>query len=381
MQQTNMQQPDRAFLAGRALDYLKQLVAIPSPSGDEAAIARHIGGLLESLGLSVTLQPVGSRFNVIARTPATRDEADILLTGHMDTIPVSQGWSTDPFKPVIAGDRMYGLGACDQKGGIAAMIAALEGLRAAGRLDGANILVAFVPDEEALSDGMLAFLETKPKARLALLSEPHFKEATIGWPGKALVNIVVHGKSAHGGSRPWEGINAIEEAARLLVALGRVEPPRHERLGSHSFVTLKVRGGYERYSLTVPDRCEITISKQLVPGESKETVARLVEQAASAMERARAEVSFDRPYYPPAAQDPSHPQVQRFSRLYRKVTGKELLLGYGEGVLDGNYSADAGIPTISWGPSGANLHRADEWVSLDELATAAEVYFRMCLEG
>lgn len=371
---------DRSWLAERALAHLKNLVAIPSPSGDEAEISHHLAGVLSAMGLEVTLQPVGARFNVIARTKATEAVADILLTGHTDTVPALDGWDSDPFEAVISGDRLYGLGSSDQKGGIAAQLAALDGLGRAGLLHSRNLLVAFTPDEEALSDGMLAFLAGKPRANLAILSEPSFRPATIGWPGKILIKVTVHGKASHGG-RPHEGINAIEQGALFLAALGMTTPYVHPRLGSHPFVTLSIRGGYDRYSLTVPDRCEITLSKQLVPGETKETAMDSVHAAADAMSAGRLEASFARPYYPPAEVDPRHPQIQRFAALYRRVTGQDLELGYGEGVNDGDYLVDAGITTIIMGPSGGNLHKPNEWVSLPELAACAEVYYRMCVEG
>lgn len=371
---------DRTWLARRAVHHLEKLVAIPSPSGDEAEISHHLAAVLKGIGLDVTLQPVGSRFNVIARAAATAEVADILLTGHTDTVPVLEGWVTDPFGPTIAGDRLYGLGAADQKAGIAAQLAALEGLSEAGLLDTRNVLVAFTPDEEALSDGMLAFLADRPQANLALLSEPHFTPATIGWPGKALVKVTVHGKAAHGG-KPRDGVNAIEQAALFLAALGQAQVPQHPRIGQHPFVTLSIRGGYDRYSLTVPDRCEITISKQLVPGESKDTVLQLVRHSAQAMRAARLEAELVRPYYPPAEMDADHPQLQRFARLYRRVTGEDLAFGYGQGVNDGDYLVDAGIPTVMFGPSGGDLHQPNEWVSLSELAVCAEIYYRMCVDG
>ncbi|MDP2870948.1 MAG: M20/M25/M40 family metallo-hydrolase [Bacillota bacterium] len=371
---------DRTWLARRALHHLEQLVAIPSPSGDEAEISHHLARVLAGLGLDVTLQPVGSRFNVVARTAATGAVTDILLTGHTDTVPVLEGWETDPFRPTIAGDRLYGLGAADQKAGIAAQLAALDGLYEAGLLHTRNLLVAFTPDEEALSDGMLAFLEDRPQANLALLSEPHYSPVTIGWPGKALVKVTVHGKAAHGG-RPQHGVNAIEQAALFLAALAEAQVPEHPRLGRHPFVTLSIRGGYERYSLTVPDRCELTISKQLVPGESKDSVLELVHRCARAMGAARLEAELARPYYPPAEVDPGHPQLQRFAALHRRVTGEDPAFGYGKGVNDGDYLVEAGITTVIFGPSGGNTHQPNEWVSLEQTAVCAEVYYRMCVEG
>ncbi|MDP2858463.1 MAG: M20/M25/M40 family metallo-hydrolase [Bacillota bacterium] len=360
-------------LFDRALHYLEELVAMPSPSGDEANVSRYLATVLEGFGLSTELQPVGPRYNVISRTPATQETAALLLTGHTDTIPVMTGWRTDPFRATSEGERIYGLGAADQKGGIAAQLAALEALRAEGRLEQANVLVAFTPDEEALSDGMLAFLAGKPRARLVLLSEPHFHPATIGWPGKALVKATVHGKAAHGG-RPSQGVNAIEQAAHFLSALSAAAVPEHPNLGAHPFVSLSIKGGYERYSLTVPDRCTVVISKQLVPGETKDTVLELVRKATATLTQGHVDFEFDRPYYPPAEQDAGNPAIQRFAALFREVTGQPLSLGFGRGVCDGDYLVEAGLTTVSFGPSGGNTHQPNEWVSKVELATCAEVY-------
>ena len=95
----------------------------------------------------------------------------------------------------------------------------------------------------------------------------------------------------------------------------------------------------------------------------------------------RAEFAFDRPYYPSGAQDPAHPEIQRLAAAYQKVTGQPLVLGFGRGVCDGDYLAEAGIPTVSFGPSGGSTHQANEWVSIEQLGAAAEVYLRICLEG
>jgi acetylornithine deacetylase/succinyl-diaminopimelate desuccinylase-like protein len=329
--------------------------------------------------MQVALEPVGNRFNVLAHTPATKSVAGILLTGHTDTVPVMGGWTTDPFEPIMEGSRLYGLGAADQKAGLAAQLAALEGLHRSGVLRQSNLLVAFTPDEEALSDGMLTFLAGGRRAQFAVLSEPHFHPATIGWPGKMPVHVSVHGLASHG-ARPQDGINAIEQAVRLLDALSRVDPAVHPRLGRHPYVPLNIRGGYERYSLTVPDRCDITLSKQLVPGETREAVLEAVRRAGETMNAGRLELTSARPYYPPAEVDPQHPHVQRLGSVYKQVTGKELQLGYGASVCDANYLVDADIPTVSFGPSGGNVHQPNEWVALDEVAICAEVYYLLCAE-
>lgn len=362
-------------LTTRAVDILDRLVAIPSVSGDEAAISEYIAELLRATGMDVEMQPVGHRFNIIAKTLSTGD-LPLLLTGHTDTVPPVSGWES-PFRMRRDGDRLIGLGVADQKAGVAAQITVIEELARRNILHQTDLLVAFTCDEEAMSDGTRAFLERKPRARAALLSEPFYTPVILGSPGKAHLLVTVLGEPSHGGT-PEQGLNAILAAADLMKALADLTVPEYPGFVSQPYIPMTIRAGYERYSLTVPDQCQFTISKQLVPGENYHTaMAGLAEAAATS--GARIDLKLIPPYYEPSKLDLNEPAVKWFTDLFRKVAGREPVFGYGRHVCDQDLFIEAGIPTIAFGPAGGRFHQADEWVSVEAIEVCANLYLEACL--
>jgi acetylornithine deacetylase/succinyl-diaminopimelate desuccinylase-like protein len=302
---------------------------------------------------------------------------NLLLFGHTDTALPTDGWETDPHVLHRRGDTALGLGAADMKGGLAATMLALRELSRRDTWQG-TVTLAAVVDEEAYSVGMKALIATLSRPTWGLLAEPHFEEPVLGCPGKVLLKVEVHGRAAHG-STPAAGINAISEAARLLTAIERLPLGTHPQLGTGTQCVLRMRGGPDAYVITVPEHCDFIINRHIVPGE---TAGHVVAQAQDAARRlrlhARVDISIDEPYYPPYVVDPSHPLVEAFSRVHHAVTGHTTRFGYSHGVCDANYLvADAGVPTIVFGPRGGNLHAPNEWVDLGSIARAADVYIGM----
>src|ERR1700693_1359575 len=134
-------------MPGSAQSILEQLVRIPSPTGDEQAVAQAFALLCKTAGLEVEIQDVEpGRPNVIARWTVGRGPR-LLLTGHLDTVPVGEGWSRDPFGAEVGGGRVYGRGACDMKGGLAAMLGAIIDVRARGGEPAGDLVLAAVVGE------------------------------------------------------------------------------------------------------------------------------------------------------------------------------------------------------------------------------------------
>jgi acetylornithine deacetylase/succinyl-diaminopimelate desuccinylase-like protein len=193
-------------------------------------------------------------------------------------VPVCQGWETDPFTPVTHRERMYGLGACDMKAGIACILTTLRAFVHSGYPFHGEISFSGVVDEEGYSQGARAMLATDFAGCDAIvLAEPYagdeHKPIPLGITGKVLYEVIVKGQAAHG-FRPHQGINAIEEAARIVAALDRLSRREDVDFGRGNYCTLKIEGGYQVYSVVVPDRCRIEINRLLVPGE---TAAQAVE--------------------------------------------------------------------------------------------------------
>lgn len=216
---------------GELKEILKKLIAIPSVTGNEHDIAIYIADYLRQCGVdSVELQPVeGNRLNVVAHLKGEKAGPVVLLTGHMDTVAPGEGWRTDPFKATERDGRIYGRGAADMKGGIAAILVAIRNAAAQREQMRGEAIIAFVCDEEAYSKGVDALIRSGIRADYGIAAEPEW-DAVIGAVGKMLIKVRVYGIAAHG-SQPEKGINAVEEGAKFLAALDRLPLGQHPKLG------------------------------------------------------------------------------------------------------------------------------------------------------
>jgi len=170
------------------IDVLKKLVAINSVTGNESEIGNKIFEILKYLGVDeIEKQNVDNdRFNVIARVRGNKKGPITLLTGHLDTVPAGNGWETDPFVPVIKGDRVYGRGALDMKSGIAIILSTVKfAIENKDKMKG-DILIALVPDEEATSLGITTLINSTINADFGIAAEPEYIPI-IGSVGKLLI--------------------------------------------------------------------------------------------------------------------------------------------------------------------------------------------------
>lgn len=363
----------------QALCYLKDMIKIPSLSNEEKNLARYVGEKLKQFELDVLWQKIGDNSeNVIARMKGKSKGPNVILAGHLDTVPPTEGWSTDPFTPVEEGDRMYGLGAADMKAGIATVLAVVEILFKNNLELNGDLIIALVADEEGHSKGIKQFLDLGIEADVAFMIEPHFDRAVVGSVGKVLIEGRVKGKASHG-STPEIGINAIEEASKFIANLGRIDIAHHSKIKGQPFVTLNIRGGYERYSITIPDFCSFTINKHTIPGETKEYV---MQQLKNLTKKLNLKADFDfqirEPFYPPYVIDENLSYLNTLKKIYKQVTSTELGLEYTTGVSDSNYLVKiGGIPTINFGPSGGEIHAPNEWVSKERLFVSIDIYTKL----
>jgi acetylornithine deacetylase/succinyl-diaminopimelate desuccinylase-like protein len=366
-------------------------VRVPSVLPHEEALARALFERLERLGVTPVWQPVApGRPNVYAVAELGPHPSLVTLTGHLDTVPAARDWQTDPFVPRVEQGRMYGLGAVDMKAGLACAFAAFAGLLEARVLHPGLGRIAFAAtvDEEGLGLGARALLET-PVARsdLFLLTEPFFGASPddpvpIAITGKVLYRIRVHGRTTHGFS-PERGVNAVEDAARIVAALERLPIASHPVIGRGNFATLKIEGGYREYSVIVPEECEIIVTRLLVPGESRDLAVRQLDELVADLGLQSA-VSIDTPppFYQPIELDPAASPVREFVAAYRAVLGRDPVLGGRRGIVDGNiYLAEGGIPTITFGPAGSGLHEAGEYVELDTLVPVTKILMETAIRA
>lgn len=193
--------------------FTARLVAIESTPGKEGAVQRAIAAWLAEQGIAAELQPTeGNRPNVVARIENGAGPT-LLLNGHADTVLAAAGWSSDPWTPRRDGDRLYGLGACDMKAGLAVALLAARALAHRRDLWRGTLVFSSVVDEEAYSIGARALIAAGVRADYCVVTESAWERPAVGAVGKVLVRGEVTGRAAHA-SWPEGGINAASEAAR-----------------------------------------------------------------------------------------------------------------------------------------------------------------------
>jgi acetylornithine deacetylase/succinyl-diaminopimelate desuccinylase-like protein len=371
--------------SSEAIDLLRELIACRSPSGHEAEVQAYIATWLDANGVSVELRqtPEGLS-NVLARVESQAagngEGPHLLLLGHADTVDPVDGWTRDPYEAQLEGTRLYGLGAMDMKGGLVSAMLAMREL--AQRTDWhGKVTFASVADEEASSRGALAFLAEKQHFDAAVVCEPHFHDPVIGAVGKVNLRITCTGVSAHG-SRPEQGINAIDQLARLLDALASVPASEHPLVGQGSRCTLSIEGGLGPYQIRVPDHATCLINWHLIPGETAADVVKRVQHLASGLgSPASFTVTPEAPVYPSYSVPAEDAFLRVFSDIFRQELQAEPEFSFGRGVSDANYVADLGVPTVMFGPAGQNLHAADEWVHTEQIIPAARSYVALATSG
>ena len=347
---------------------------VPGGSGEEA-IARHLARSLEAAGLDVRLQEVGpGRLNVIGVLKGKGGGRNLLLNGHLDTVGVA-GMDA-PFTPRIENGLLYGRGAEDMKGGVAAALAAVVTLAGEPRLRG-DVVFAGVADEEFKSAGTRALLASGVRADAAIVMEPTGLEVATAHKGFAWAEVETLGRAAHG-SRPEEGLDAIALMGRVLVEIERLQEslsagPRHALLGCGSIHASLISGGQELSSY--PAQCRLSLERRLVPGEDGSTLHRELQHivAKLGVEDPRFKARITSGYWAQALETPREAAiVQSLARAAQSVMGREARFGTQSFWTDAALLSEAGIPSVLFGPGGAGLHSTSEYVRLDHVLQCAE---------
>lgn len=357
-----------------------RLVAIRSYPGEEGLVQRAIAAWLTENRLTPEFQATeGDRPNVLAWV-RNGPGPTIFFNGHVDTVLAVNGWSSDPWQARRDGDRLYGLGACDMKAGVVAAMLATRALAQHPETWRGTVLFTSVVDEEAYSIGARALVDAGIRADACVVTEACDLHVRIGAIGKVLVRGDVTGKAAHG-QHPEDGINAAVEASRFLARIDEValgdRPPFQP-----SQCVLSLHSGSDQYVITVPETARFLINRHIVPGETGESVLAGMRALAATLDSpARFDFAIDPPYYPPWEIAPDHPYIRQVATAFAAETGRQPKMDYMSGLAAANYFAtDLGIPTVVFGPTGANYHMADEWVDIPSIGTTARVLIRLALD-
>ncbi len=410
---------------GELIKLTQDLIRIPSVrrqglQGGEEKIALFLAHLLEEMGLDVVVEEAepGSP-NVIGVLEGQEEGPCLMFECHTDVVTEGDAseWKYGPYEGRLVGDRIYGRGACDTKGNLAAAVKAVEAINQSGIPFRGRILLGFLIDEEGIMSGVKHFIRQgwANKVNAAIICEPVDNHLCITQKGALRAELITSGKMGHG-AMPLVGFNPIPPMTSILEKMKQLEEEEIERLGrdpllgypsiTPTVLQAPVKG--EPQLNVIPQQCRALLDIRTIPGQSHEALKKELEDIIQEEEisiRASLEsgplrqireefqkglskgISFqvqllvfeDRPWTKTSREEPI---VQAVSRSYRSITGQEPIYDGVPGATDGTFlSARAGIPIVTLGAGKWMIpHQKDEWVSVEDLCLTAKIYAASALE-
>ena len=388
-------------LPASVTELLCDLIAIPSvnpmgrdlsgPEYFETRLSEYLVRFFETLGVPhESIEVVPGRSNVIARFDPPGGTTTLLLDAHQDTVPVD-GMTIPPFEPSVSEGRVWGRGASDVKGGLASMLWAFARLVREQPAGAASVIMSCSCDEEQTTLGitdLCTYWENPGRSKLvttrpdgAVIAEPTLLDVVVAHRGATRFRIVTGGRACHS-SDPTQGISAIYRMGKVLAALeeyadilpGQRDP--HPLCGPSTISVGRIYGGASVN--VVPDECAIEIDRRIIPGEDhEEALARIREFLDGRLEF---EVTYEEPWLngPTLDDDDNGWLSSSLLEVIEEVDGAH----QGVGVPYGTHASRTcrgGVPSVVFGPGSiAQAHTKDEWIEIDQLEKAAEVYFRFC---
>lgn len=361
----------------------RALVAADSsnPPGDERAVAEVAARLLESRGARVDrIEPAPGRVSLVA-TAGTGDRSrpTLLVNGHLDVVPVEpSAWKRNPFGGEVIDGRLFGRGAADMKGGVAAAICALDTVRRSPwREPACNVVFHLVADEEAGGGLGTAVLLSQGLVRADACIDPEPTGLGIGVAERGLlqVEVTTHGVAAHAGD-PHRGLSAIEKAAKVVLALhGADFGEEHPLLGRPSANVGMIEGGVA-YNV-VADRCTVRVDRRILPGTTREEALASIRHRIEAIGDPQLSYDIAVHVFGEASElDLADPFLAFVQEAYVRALGRTGTIMGMRFTTDARFIRNqAGIPTVVCGPGEVEqAHRADESVPVANLVDATALY-------
>lgn len=371
------------------LPILQALVATPTFGeylGVEDQSVRWLAQLFDGLGVPyVVREEQGKAYNI--RAEVGGEGPSIVLNSHLDVVPPGdlQKWLTPPFEPQLVDGKVYGRGTCDAKGSAAAMVAAFLRLYDQRHSLQGRVILSLVGAEEIGGLGVVREIEMGLSASAAIVGEPTQLTPHVGHKGRMVIEVTTRGKPAHS-SNPDAGVNAISKMARLIPLFdalhNEVQRKSHPLLGTASSAVTRIQGGVAVN--VVPGECTIQMDRRLLPGETPEQALEayhaIVEQAKANDPELVAEVTLLQAKEPAETEGTQLPSLM--TAVAQEVLGRPVQIAGFPATCDMTHLVnDGGIPTVIFGPGDLGLaHQYNEYLPVNELYLAAEVYYRACLK-
>ena len=354
----------------RVTEILSDLIRRPT----DAETGDYIIDFLTRCGISAEKQDCGDgRFNVVASIPGSTPGRDLYI-GHTDVVPAGDlsAWTTPPFSPAVRDGRLYGRGAADMKGSVAAMLHAAE-LLAALPSPQRGLTMVFDADEECHNTGMKRFLQDPPSGDFAVVGEPSELLLDLGHRGVMAFEAVFRGKSAHA-ARPETGVNAIDPAAAfcrevrsLSAALAR---QTGSPLGTGLLTVTMIQGGAQVNM--VPESCTVRLDRRLIERETPEEAEAQLQALLSPCPGAVLRVTT---CCPPSLTSPELPAVQALKAALLSAGEEGRCSIFPATCEAGLFTQSTGIPSVILGPGSIRqAHQTDEFIEIKELVSAARTY-------
>jgi succinyl-diaminopimelate desuccinylase len=288
---------------------------------------------------------------------------------------------------VIKEGKLYGRGACDMKTSIACTLNMLKAIVESGIEFDGELSFSGVVDQEATDLGAWKMMEDSRWKSLdgIVLTYSYCGDETkpipLGLTGKILYDIHVKGRAAHG-FRPHLGVNAVEDAARIISNLDKLHLKKHPQFGRGTLCTLKFEGGYKKYCVVVPEAARFEVNRLLVLGENVDYALRDMEELVDSLDlNSEVEVRVKPPKYEPYIAFKDEPLMRALDKAYNDVFGREPLYEYAYGITDANiFQGEYGIKCVHIGPQRGGAHQPNEFVKLEWLPPISEMYTRIALD-
>jgi len=372
--------------------FCSRLIQTPSVNGvdDEAALADVIAAKAREFGLSVMVTGENPRRpNVIVST-AEQQETGLLLLGHLDSVPAGDeaNWDYPPFAGFVTADRVYGRGAIDTKGGMAASLFALAALTALGGLEQGRAQLICVPDEESGATGDLGIKYLHANGLLHAKGAIYAysgNQITLGHRGLLRYRLIASGIAVHTGASEWQdktaGANAVTGMADLLIELENTPTDYSKTRYFERFKTVITPGtiisGGTSINI-VPDQCEALVDIRLTPEFDREGLEVILDAAIARVCGRRPSLKLEYQLLNDASAvltDENAAIVHVLDATTRDVTGIEPVRVVAGPANEGYLLVERGIPTIcGFGPTGENAHAANEYVEIEGLVNAAIIF-------
>jgi succinyl-diaminopimelate desuccinylase len=379
------------------VEFTRQLICIKSvynpdlADANESEAAHFVADTLRQWGLEVHLDEAApGRPNVIAYLHGSRPGKTILLEGHTDVVTAGDPdeWTTDPFGAEVKEGRIYGRGACDTKGNLAAAMFAVKAVKDSGIEFPGKILLCIPVDEESMMIGIKHFINQgwADDVDAAIICEPEENQLCITQRGALRIIIRVFGKMSHG-AMPEAGINPNWGMARVISELEQLQQKEVDRLGKHEYLgypsitptILRAPAKGEAQINVIPKECYTTLDIRTVPGQDhavlKQQIQEILDRLTAERKNFKAamEMIEERPW---TLTDLEEPVVKAMAHAYKAVTGREPRYNGVPGATDGTFlDAWKQIPIITTGAGDRLIpHQADEYVDIEELIEASKLF-------